>query len=157
MIHIKAIKEKETAIKIWRNYQEIAWKLYEYPEEIWSDQETVFISKVWKEKCQKQEMKHPKTISYHSQINEQMKWINQEIKKYLRKYISHHQDNWKELLSMLEYTYNIRRMETQIYSPYQIIYGEILEVIAKKIMKEVQTHEWQYDETIWKKEGNPAP
>lgn len=57
---------------------------------------------------------------------------------------------------MLEYTYNTRRMETRTYTSYQIVYRETPEITTKKIIKEIQTQERQYDEMTKQKEENPA-
>lgn len=73
---------------------------------------------------------------------------NKKIKKYLQKYISYYQNDWEKLLLMLKYTYNIRRIETRIYTLYQIVYRETSEVTTKKIMKKnsnLWTKIWQDD------------
>ena len=44
---------------------------------------------------------------YYSQTDEQIKWINQVIKQYLREYIDYQQTNWVLLLSIAQLTYNI--------------------------------------------------
>ena len=38
---------------------------------------------------------HYKTIAYYSKSNELVKRTNKEIKRYLRKYINHEQNDWK--------------------------------------------------------------
>lgn len=157
MIHLKAVSEKETAKQVWMDYEEAAWKLHGHPEEIRSDRRTVFMSKAWEEEYRKRKIHHRKTTAYHPQANGQVEGTNKEIKKYLRKYMSHHQDDWDELLPMLEYAYNIRKMETRTYTPYQIVYGETPEVTVKKIMKELQAQERQYDDLRERKKGIPAP
>lgn len=91
-------------------------------------------------------MGHIKTTVYHPQANGQMKRTNQEIKRYLRKYVIHHQDNWTQLLTMLEYAYNTKRSERYTFTPFQIIYEKTPKIIAKKIMKEIQLEERRNDE-----------
>lgn len=75
---------------------------------------------------------------YYPQLNGQMKQMNQEIKKYLRKFINHNQNDWPDYLSMLEFLYNIKKADDRIFIPYQIIYGEIPAVTVKKRMIEIQ-------------------
>lgn len=78
-----------------------------------------------------------KTTVYHPQVNRQVKYINRKIKRYLRKYMSHHQDNWPELLMMLEYVYNTRKSDRRIFISFQIIYDETSVIIAKKNIQKI--------------------
>ena len=56
----------------------------------------------------KKEIEHQKTTTYYLQINGLIKRVNQKIKQYLRKFVSHNQDDQTELLTLIEYVYNIR-------------------------------------------------
>ena len=49
---------------------------------------------------------HKLSTVYHSQTDEQTKWINQVIEQYLREYINYHQINWVLLLSIVQLIYN---------------------------------------------------
>ena len=89
MIYIKTIKESQNAEEVWQNYWDIVWKLYELSKEIRTDREIIFTSKKWNELFKKNEIQYYKTIIYCLQINELVKRINQEIKKYLRKFVNH--------------------------------------------------------------------
>jgi hypothetical protein len=42
-----------------------------------------------------------------------MKWINQVLEQYLHYTTNYHQDNWPDLLSMVEFAYNIIYFSTQ--------------------------------------------
>lgn len=118
MIYLKAVREKEIAKKMWQDCKETIWKLHGYSSEIRIDRRATFIFKIWKE-YEKEFRIHPrKTIAYHLQSNDQIKRINREIKKYLRKFVNHHQDNWPELLSMLEFSCNIKKADKQTFAFY---------------------------------------
>ncbi len=43
---------------------------------------------------------------YHSEINDQSKWVNQEIEHKLRIYCSYMQNDWAKWLSMIEFSEN---------------------------------------------------
>lgn len=70
-----------------------------------------------------------------------MERANQEIKKYLRKFINHNQDDWSEHLLMLEFSYNIKKADQHTFTSYQIVYGEISAITAKERMIDIQKQE----------------
>ena len=61
-----------------------------------------------------------------------MKRINQEIKKYLRKFINYNQNDWTELVTFREYVYNTRTSKKEDFISYQLVYRETSEIITKK-------------------------
>jgi transposase InsO family protein len=46
------------------------------------------------------------STAYHPQTNRQMERVNQDLKQYLRVFVSEWQDNWMELLPLAEFQYN---------------------------------------------------
>jgi len=46
------------------------------------------------------------STAYHPQTNGQMECMNQEIKTYLRIFISHQQDDWADWLLLAEFAFN---------------------------------------------------
>ena len=63
-----------------------------------------------------------------------MKRVNQEIKKYLRKFVNYNQNDWIELLTIEEYVYNTRTEEKQDFISYQLVYEKISKITIKKKM-----------------------
>ena len=47
---------------------------------------------------------------YYSQIDSQMKRINQKVKVFLQYYVNYQQDNWTEWLSAAEFQYNDKKI-----------------------------------------------
>jgi hypothetical protein len=45
-------------------------------------------------------------IAFHSETNEQSEIFNQEMKRYLRAYVNHQQNDWTNWLSMTKYVSN---------------------------------------------------
>ena len=93
MIHLKVVKETQTVKKVWQDYWDTTWKLHGLSRTIRTDRKTVFTSKTWKEQIKNEGIEHQKTTTYHSQVNGLVKRVNQEIKRYLRKFVSHNQDD----------------------------------------------------------------
>lgn len=138
MIYLKTMSERKTADQMWQNCKKTAWKLHDYSRKMWTNRETIFMSKTWKRKCQKQRITHHKTIAYHSQTNGQMKRANREIKKYLRKYVNHHQNDWPEYLPMLEFAYNSKKPDRRMFTSFQLVYEETSAIMIRKRIQNIQ-------------------
>jgi glycosylphosphatidylinositol phospholipase D len=51
-------------------------------------------------------MKVELSLTFHPQIDGQTKQVNQVLEQYLHCTTYYHQDNWSNLLSMVEFAYN---------------------------------------------------
>jgi len=58
------------------------------------------------------------TSGYHLEANGQVEWTNQMLEQYLHVYCNYQQDNWSELLSLAEFTYNNASSTTTGVSPF---------------------------------------
>jgi len=79
---------------------------HELSDEIISNRNKLFTSKFWKSLMNQLEIHHKLFTAYHSQMNEQMKRMNQTLKQYLRCYINYRQNDWIQLLSVAQLTFN---------------------------------------------------
>ena len=68
--------------------------------------DSIFISQFWTVLSKSLDLKKRLSISFHPQIDDQTERMNQIIEQYLRIYCNYHQDNWSELLSLIEFSYN---------------------------------------------------
>ena len=118
MIHLRVVKEKEKTSEVWQDCWNCTWKLYGLSKKIRTDRKTVFMNKWWKEQIKKNKIHHYKTIAYYSKSNGLVKHTNKEIKKYLRKYINHEQNDWKTWLPTMEYVLNTRLGKRMDYISY---------------------------------------
>jgi hypothetical protein len=93
------------------------WKLHELLITMISDRESQFISLVWDTICKMLKIKAKLFTAFHSQTNEQSEIFNQEMKRYLRAYVNHQQNDWIDWLSMIEYVSNVFiSITTQVFS-----------------------------------------
>ena len=58
------------------------------------------------------------TSGYHPKGNEQTEYMNQTLKQYLCVYCNYQQDNWSELLPLMEFAYNTAPSATTSISPF---------------------------------------
>jgi len=82
------------------------FRTHELSRSIVFDRNSQFISIVWKSLCLRLDIKMKLFIDYHSQIDDQTKRANQNVKRYLRSYCSYMQDDWFVWLSMTEFVDN---------------------------------------------------
>jgi hypothetical protein len=82
------------------------WKLHELLTTMIYDRDLQFISLVWNIICKMLKIKAKLFIAFHSKTNEQSEIFNQEMKRYLRAYVNHQQNDWADWLSMTEYAFN---------------------------------------------------
>ncbi len=79
---------------------------HELSDEIISDRNKLFTLKFWKFLMNQLEIHHKLSTAYHSQTDEQTKRMNQTLKQYLRCYINYRQNDWIQLLSITQLTFN---------------------------------------------------
>ncbi len=79
---------------------------HELSDEIISNRDKLFTLKFWKFLVNQLEIHHKLLTAYHLQTNEQMKRMNQTLKQYLRCYINYRQNDWVQLLSVAQLTFN---------------------------------------------------
>jgi len=71
-----------------------------------SDRDSQFISILWKFLCKWLSISLRLFIVYHSQINDQSEWVNQNIERYLQFFCSYMQNDWSKWLLMIEFVDN---------------------------------------------------
>jgi hypothetical protein len=82
------------------------WKLHELSTTMISDRDSQFVSLIWNTICRMLKIKAKLFIAFYSETNEQSEIFNQEMKRYLRAYVKHQQNDWANWLSMIEYVSN---------------------------------------------------
>jgi len=58
------------------------------------------------------------TSGYHPEGDEQIERMNQTLEQYLHVYCNYQQDNWSELLPLIEFAYNNALSATTGVSPF---------------------------------------
>ena len=77
------------------------------PSDIISDHRKHFISCFWSSLCQLLGIKANLSMAYHPETDGQTERVNQILKQYLWVFINYQQDDWKHLLPLVEFAYNI--------------------------------------------------
>lgn len=114
-IPVPSIPSAETTAKLFLNH---VYANHGCPSEIVSDQGVQFTSKFWKAFSEAMGFKLCLLTAYHPQTDKQTERVNRILKQYLRAYVNHQQDNWAELLSLAQFSYNSSYHSSIKMSPY---------------------------------------
>ncbi len=86
---------------LWNIYQ-----LHDLLSSIISDRDFQFISTMWKSLCKWLRITVNLFTVYHSEINDQLKQVNQDVERELRIYCNYMQDDWIKWIFMMKFSDN---------------------------------------------------
>ena len=93
------------------------------PAKVITDHDPQFTSQFMKELCTQLQIEQNVSTAYHPRTDRQSECTNQWLEQYLRFWVNHHQNNWRQLLPMVEFAHNSWRNETTKTTPYQTLMG----------------------------------
>ncbi len=96
------ISVKET---IWIMLWNVYW-LHDLLSSIVSNRDFQFISTMWKTLCKQLRITVNLFTVYHSKINNQTKWVNQDVECKLRIYCNYMQNDWVKWIFMMKFSNN---------------------------------------------------
>ena len=99
------------------------FRLHGIPDSIVSDQGTQFTSEFTRALIKLVGIQQKLSTSFHPQTNGQTERINAIVEQYLRGYCSYQQDNWAELMTLAEFSYNNTLSSTMGMTPFRAMYG----------------------------------
>ena len=125
------------------------------PETIVSDRGPQFISKFWKEFCRILGIQLKLSTAYHPQTDGQTEIMNQYMDQRLRPFVDYYQDNWSELIPMMDYAqFTLPHSSLGMVPPFEVVNGypprtsfdwqtppatSVKEVLSQKHAKELAT------------------
>jgi len=86
---------------LWNIYQ-----LHDLLSSIISDRDFQFISTMWKSLCKWLRITVNLFTVFHSEINDQLKQVNQDVERELRIYCNYMQDDWIKWIFMIKFSDN---------------------------------------------------
>ncbi len=90
---------------IWIMLWNVYW-LHDLSSSIVSNRDSQFISIMWQSLCKRLKITASLLTAYHSEIDDQSKWANQDVERELRIYCNYMQNDWAKWLSMIEFSEN---------------------------------------------------
>jgi hypothetical protein len=97
---------------------------YGWPESVRTDKGTQFVSNLWRELCQRMNIKHRKIVVYRPQ-GKPTERQNRTIKQSIKAYISSHRD-WDKHLSEISFAMRSAPSYTTVYTPAALKFGREL-------------------------------
>lgn len=93
------------------------------PETVVSDRGPQFVSEYWTEFCQLIQTQLKLSTAHHTQTDSQTEIINQAIINCLQIFVNFFQDNWSELMPMMDFAASCLPHESASLSPFYINNG----------------------------------
>ncbi len=93
--------EETVWIMLWNVY----W-LHDLPSSIVSNRDFQFISTMWQSLCKWLRITASLSTVYYSEINDQLKQVNQDVERELRIYCNYMQNDWAKWLFMMKFSEN---------------------------------------------------
>ncbi len=90
---------------IWIMLWNVYW-LHDLFSSIVLNKDFQFISIMWQSLCKWLRITASLLTVYHSEIDDQLKWVNQDIERKLRIYCNYMQNNWAKWLSIMKFSEN---------------------------------------------------
>ena len=101
-------KEDDISVEemIWIMLWKVYW-LHDLFSSIVSDRDSQFILTMWKSLCKWLRITASLFTVYHSDINDQLKQVNQDVECELRIYCNYMQDDWIKWIFMMKFSDNL--------------------------------------------------
>ncbi|KAL1979106.1 hypothetical protein VTN96DRAFT_6844 [Rasamsonia emersonii] len=112
-----------TARQMARLYVDHVYRWTGPPDTIVSDRGGQFISEFWDEVCKILRVKLKLSTSHHPQTDGQTEIVNQYMAQRLRPFVSYYQDNWSELLPMVDFAAAVLPHDSTGLSPFAVDRG----------------------------------
>ncbi len=90
---------------IWIMLWNVYW-LHDLLSSIVLNRDSQFISTMWKSLCKWLRITASLFTVYYSEIDDQLKWVNQDVECKLRIYCNYMQNNWAKWISMMKFSDN---------------------------------------------------
>ncbi len=90
---------------IWIMLWNVYW-LHDLSSSIVSNKDSQFISTMWQSLCKWLRITASLSTVYYSEIDDQLKWINQDVERELRIYCNYMQNDWAKWLLMMKFSEN---------------------------------------------------
>jgi len=100
------------------------FRLHGIPDSIVSDHGTQFASEFTQALTNLVGIQQKISTAFHPQTDGQTERINAIVEQYLRKYCNYQRDNWSELLTMPDFSYNNTISATLHITPFQAMYAD---------------------------------
>ena len=118
MCHLIPCLKSINAPEFARLFFDNVFRFHGLPDSIVSDRGSLFTSRFWTSLSKILKMKGKMSTSFHPQTDGQTERMNQTIEQYIRMFCNYRQDNWADLLTLAEFSYNNAKQASTKLSPF---------------------------------------
>ncbi|XP_070041479.1 transposon Tf2-1 polyprotein [Nicotiana tomentosiformis] len=122
--HFIGVAHSYTATDIAKLFMEHVFRLHGMPEDIVSDRDLVFTSRLWQELFSMSGVTLSISTAYHPQSDGQTEVVSRCLETYLRCFCSDSQKDWSYYLATTEWWYNTIFHSSIQTTPYEALYGQ---------------------------------
>ncbi|XP_019257786.1 PREDICTED: uncharacterized protein LOC109236005 [Nicotiana attenuata] len=122
--HFLGLSHPYTASSLAQVFFDQIYKLHGVPEDIISDRDPIFTSKIWQELFAMFGVTLNASTAYHPQMDGQTEVVNRCLETYLKCFCSDSQSDWFQYLAAAELWYNTAFHSAIQCSPYEALYGQ---------------------------------
>jgi len=123
MAHYIATTTDINSKGIARLFLDNIFRVHGLSDSIVSDRGTQFVSQFTRSLTDLLGIQQKVSTAFHPQTDGQTERIHAVVEQYLRGYCNYQQDNWSELISMAEFSYNNTLYATLGITPFYAMYG----------------------------------
>jgi transposase InsO family protein len=123
MMHCIPLHTNATAEDVSKLYMAHIFRLHGLPKVIVSDRDAKFVGHFWKAFHKILGTKLNMSTAYHPQTDGQTERANRTLEQMLRNFVNYQQDNWDELLPLVEFGYNNHISASTKRTPFEANYG----------------------------------
>jgi len=99
------------------------WQLHGLPTEIIWDMDVKFSGEFWESWCKMLGVKRRMSTAYHHQTDRKTERTNQVLEGYFRTFVNYDQNDWYQLLPLVEHAYNNSATNAHKMTPFFANYG----------------------------------
>lgn len=134
-----------TAFTVARVFLDHIYKHHGLPQSIVSDQDKVFLSRLWQEQFHLADVQLHMSLTYHPQYDGQIEKVNECLETFLRCFVHACTNRWSKWLSFAQFWYNSSTHFATGLSPFEALYGcqpRQLGIIDQPIISSSQLADW---------------
>jgi len=124
MIHLVPGKTSDDAPTVARQYLNNIFRLHGLSSEIVSDRGSVFTSRFWTAFMKLLDVRMATSTAFHPQTDGQTERVNRTVEQMLRFWVNYKQNNWDDLLPLVEFAVNNQKHSSTSFSPFYLNYGQ---------------------------------
>ena len=107
-------------------------RLHDLFSSIVIDRDFIFTFKYNDALCYVLKIKRKLSIVFHFQTDEQIERMNSVMKQFLRVFVNFEQNDWVELLLMIEFVYNNSKHASTDIFPFEVMFGYSFRMFFEK-------------------------